>query len=115
MSDGIQTLMYPNSVPGVFVGFVHPPIVDTDAAGRLIQWNLELSIGVINIGIEGQMSSQEQGTTVEDIGEFVGQLATGVSSVSNNPGEWVLTPEPNTATLLAIGFVAMAGVWRRNV
>jgi len=121
MSDGVQSLVTSLGFDRCF-GFLvcGRLIVSTDAMGRITSWDADaaqseppgFASAVFTMNVPPDVAN------VTDGGSNAGPvcfLPCGSGSNQGMPGTWTVTPEPGTATLLAAGLVAMAGLTRRRV
>jgi hypothetical protein len=116
ISDGLQTF-FRNAQSPLLCQVMDPIaacgtlVVSTDAMGRITSWNIGASTSEapgIFFGVS-TVSGVEFGKS--DAGEMNGCVfsASTCASASNQgvPGTWTVTPEPRTATLLAMALVLL--------
>ena len=99
-NDGVQTLDL--NTASLTPNF----LISTDAQGNIDQWFVVLDGGAFT-GIDTVNIAETAFDSAQT--PFAGG---GAVAIGNNPGTWALIPEPGTATLLAMGLVAMAGARR---
>ena len=107
MQDGVQTLDLSNSTLEV-ASF-------STVSGTIASWDVNLVDTTVS-GSGGHPFILTQTSGVGGAAEDAGVDGFGGQGIQhiNLPGVWSLVPEPGTATLVAMGLIAIAGVRRRR-